>query len=411
MFSVMYLYSHHGSNLYYLHLHRNLPSKQTYAHPKSDNSTKLICHGIVKPLCKLSSFSDIAGYNALAALVSLSSDGTSMQQCVEDMIDCGAINRMSEIALSFCDKDASNTEDLLWRKRVNYAIVLLANMTRIERGSVDLFGLSEPDQLCPSKPNMTLLLSRFLSTVFTDNSMVEEYENESLEDVSSSAHDPYQHFSSVLMNATQINQGMKFITKIHQAKNDKNSRPTSILQQILPQLRSTNPLRRQGIAGTIRNCCFEKDSAWWLIHEVNVVNHILYPLAGPEELDDFEKKGMDPDLYLDGPDKVREPIQTTRLLLVEAILLLCASGRKSRESLRVKRTYVVIKLADMAEESEDVSEVIGDCVQYLRRDEFGTTEGSSDRFIEDFGKEKLTLPLSTTAQIEVDVDEDYDDVD
>jgi len=170
-------------------------------------------------------------------------------------------------------------------------------------------------------------------------------------------------------------------------------------------------LRRQGIAGTVRNCCFEKDSAWWLIHEVNVVNHILYPLAGPEELDDFEKKGMDPDLYLDGPDKVREPIQTTRLLLVEAILLLCASGRKSRESLRVKRTYVVIKLADMAEESEDVSEVIGDCVQYLRRDEFGTTEGSSDRFIEDFGKEKLTLPLSTTVQIEVDVDEDYDDVD
>lgn len=94
-----------------------------------------------------------------------------------------------------------------------------------------------------------------------------------------------------------------------------------------------------------------------------------------------EKTGLDPDLWLEGPDKVREPDKWTRLYLVEAILLLCASGRKSREQLRLKRVYVVLKWADMVEEDEGVSSQINECVQFLRRDEEGTSEGSSDEMV------------------------------
>ena len=131
---------------------------------------------------------------------------------------------------------------------------------------------------------------------------------------------------------------------------------------------------------------------------------MLYPLAGPEELEIDEKKGLDPDLWLEGPDKKREVDHFTRLFLVESILLLCASGRKSREQLRLERVYVILKWTDMVEEHEDVSERINECVQFLRRDEEGTEEGSSDRYVH----EAYSKP---TVAMQVGSNEDFDDVD
>lgn len=141
-----------------------------------------------------------------------------------------------------------------------------------------------------------------------------------------------------------------------------------------------------------------------MLNVVKVTKHLLYPLAGPEELDIDEKKGLEPDLWLEGPDKKREVDHYTRLFLVESILLLCASGRKSREQLRLERVYVILKWADMSEEHEDVSEQINECVQFLRRDEEGTTEGSSDKFVH----ESYNKP---TKAIQVGINEDFDDVD
>lgn len=115
-----------------------------------------------------------------------------------------------------------------------------------------------------------------------------------------------------------------------------------------------------------------------------------------------------------GPDKVREPDYLTRLFLVESLLLLCASGRKSRERLRLQRVYLVLKWADMVEEREDVSVRINECVEYLRRDEQGTQEGSSDQMVEEAIKgpasPRLALP-ALSASHEVGSTEDYDDVD
>jgi len=244
--------------------------------------------------------------------------------------------------------------------------------------------------------------------------------------------DPYQHFAAVLMNATLTEVGRKFLLRLHYPQRQQNgggnpaAAATSVLQRLLPQLQSPNPLRRRGIAGTVRNCCLSVDSAWWMLNEVKLHKHVLLPLAGPEELDVEEKQGLDPDLWLQGPDKKREPDRLTRLFLVESILLLCATGRKSRERLRLDRTYVVLKYADMVEPSEDVSEQINECVQYLRRDEEGTQDGSSDRMVQDAYpklrvlRERLQLtatsaPTTTTAatasRTSVVDDEDFDNVD
>lgn len=86
---------------------------------------KFVRHGGIAPLCKLSSRPDEAGTNALVALLSLSSRGSSSHQCIEDMIDAGSLSRMVEIAIASIE-DCANEE--LWRKRINVSLALLTNM-------------------------------------------------------------------------------------------------------------------------------------------------------------------------------------------------------------------------------------------------------------------------------------------
>ena len=399
---------------------------------------KLVQNGLVKALAKNFSHPDpTVGVNALQSIVVLSSQGTPActHQCLEELLQVGGINRVAEVILSTPKQQSSvensnnhgdaKKDDLnpleAWKKRVNFAMAILANLTRTEEGAVELVGKTlpekavAPEQLTeeekeklPTKPLLELMLSRFLREEFYQESEGKDEKKDALvpageEHRDSDWRDPYQHFAAVLMNCTQTESARRFVLKIRR-KDDNDPNPTSVLQAVLPQLRSTNTIRRRGIAGMVRNCCLETECAWWLLNEVKVTKHILYPLAGPEELDLDEKKGLDPDLWLEGPDKVRDPDFTTRLYLVESILLLCASGRKSRETLRLERVYVILKWADMVEAKEEVSERINECVQFLRRDEEGTPEGSSDKLVEE--------ALKPSAAVEITMlNEDYDDVD
>lgn len=367
---------------------------------------KLVRNGLVKALAKNFSHSNPqVGANALQGIVALSSQGTNActHQCLEELMLAGGINRVTEVILSAAPTNNNDNNLGFWRKRVNFAMAILANLTRSEEGAVELVGKTLPEaavaqwqltpeekEKLPSKPLLELMLSRFLRNDYLappEEKSEDEKPKEQKDIIASSADDtlqdsnhddPYQHFAAVMMNCTQLESARKFVLKIRR-KHDNDENPTSVFQAMLPQLRSKNPIRRRGIAGTIRNCCLETESAWWFLNVAKVTKHLLYPLAGPEELDLDEKKGLDPDLWLEGPEKAREPNSTTRLFLVETLLLLCASGRKSRETLRLERVYVILKWADMVEEKEEVSERINECVQFLRRDEEGTEEGSRDR--------------------------------
>lgn len=388
----------------------------------SDGMAKLIKHGVIAPLTKNSVYPDPVGFTSLTALLHLSSRGISAAQGVEDLLATGGLNRMTEIVLSRPD-DNSREAEIAWKKRVNLAMALLANMTRTEQGAVELVGFTVPDEAIPTegrgeteaavdklptKPTLELVMARFLNLNYTEDSI--NYDETEGEHLDNSWQDPFQHFAGVLMNSTQTEAGRRFILRIRGNTSSTNgASSSSFLQILLSHLRSKNPIRRRGIAGTVRNCCLETDSSWWMLNVVQISKHLCYPLAGPEELEVDEKRGLDPDLWLEGPDKKREPDQLTRLFLVESILMLCASGRKSREKLRLDRVYVILKMADMVEESEDVSERIHECVQYLRRDEAGTEEGSSDKLVEEAIRPKLLLLPSTTQQ--VTNGENYDDVD
>ena len=138
-------------------------------------------------------------------------------------------------------------------------------------------------------------------------------------------YDPYQYVAAVIMNVTQLETGRDFLMKlIHSLRVKKNATldgiredggetkkndttSTSHLQSLLPQLASYNLHRRRGMAGTLKNCCFSKDSIWWLMNVVHMDKALLTLLAGPEELTIDEKVGLDPDYWLSGSQKVREP--------------------------------------------------------------------------------------------------------
>jgi hypothetical protein len=380
----------------------------------TDNKRKevfqLIEHDFLLPLLRIASDSSNAECceNALQALLYLSSSTEqATNQCVEELLENKAIPRLVEFVFG---STRSQT------KQVNFALGLLANLTRTEQGAVELVGKTLPDYAVKevkeedlenkSRPTMELLLERYFNLLYiseaVDYSEHESYRWDTMHN------DPYQHFAAILMNATQLEAGRNFVMRIPKHKGEDTTQ--SILQRLLPQLQTANPIRRRGISGMIRNCCLEVDAAWWLLNQVKLTSYLLYPLAGPEELDLDEKQGMDPDLWLQGPDKLREVDSASRLHLVEAILLLCASGRKSRETLRLARSYIILKYCDMVEEEESISERISECVQFLRRDEEGMKEGSSDRMIEEATRKKVLLALPPS-QIVRPAAADYDDVD
>jgi hypothetical protein len=383
--------------------------------PFSNEVLQLMEHGVLLPLLRIVSDTSDAtcAENALQAILYLSS---SVEQgvsnlCIEELLQHKAVARLVELVLS---TGVSN-------KQLNLALAILANLTRTEQGTIELVGKTLPDEAVKeldaatkekTRPTMELLLDRFLNrqliTDIPDYASLEPHEWDTLDC------DPYQHFAAILMNATQLDAGTKFVLRLHLTKINNEEQQTSVFQQLLPQLRNNqpNPIRRRGISGMIRNCCLETDAAWWMLNVVKLTSVLLYPLAGPEELDLDDKIGMDPDLWLSGPDKQREVDGATRMHVVESILLLCASGRKSREILRLARTYVILKFADMVEENESVSEQINECVQYLRRDEEGTGEGSSDLLVEESTRQKVKL-LMPSSQVVVGSsgNDDYDEVD
>ena len=347
---------------------------------------------------------------------------------VDKLLDLKAVARLVELILDL-PSDASKLSKSS-KKIVNTTLAILANLTRTERGALELVGTTLPEEAVYNeqrveeppkieelpeddsetnhktnkvddkndkhiriKASMELLLDRFMRNVPEKNTTVDLSILEPNEwDAALCQSDPYQHFAALLMNATQVTAGRKFATRIpRSAKTDdgKNKdkdapQPQSVLQRLLPTLREksqySNPFRRRGISGMIRNCCLDnKENAWWLLNMCMILTPLLLPLMGPEELDFDDKKGMDPDLWLDGPDQMRDVDEITRLYCVESILALLATGRASRKTIRVAKSYAILKACDLVESSEVVSERISECVNFLRRDEEGTREGSSDK--------------------------------
>jgi hypothetical protein len=117
-----------------------------------------------------------------------------------------------------------------------------------------------------------------------------------------------------------------------------------VIQRLLPYTEYEHShIRRGGVVGTLRNCCFDTEHHTWLLgSEVDILPHLLLPLAGPEEFTDDETDKLPPELQYLPESKVRDADPDIRRMLLEAILQLCAK-RSSRELMRDRNTYLILR--------------------------------------------------------------------
>lgn len=188
---------------------------------------------------------------AAEALVNLSPE----PQLAEAVIQAGGIEKAMELV----GRPGQGVNRLL--------ILLLVNLTQLELGAKRLLQEAEKTQgifVCK------------LVRLFTKPSEEEGSE------------DQYEHVASVLMNITRLESGRKLLLDTKKG----------FLKQVLPQVDSKNIVRRKGVAGTVRNCCFEAECELpsLLFASQFLWPALLLPLAGRQVYSKEDTSKMPPEL-------------------------------------------------------------------------------------------------------------------
>ncbi|XP_078444715.1 ARM repeat superfamily protein isoform X2 [Wolffia australiana] len=116
-------------------------------------------------------------------------------------------------------------------------VMLLANLTQIDSGVLALLQVGDEK-----------LEGLFISK------LVRSFCSSSVEESS----------GSILVNISKAEAGRKIL--LHPKRR--------LLKQIVQQMDSTNPLRKKGVSGTIRNCCFEADKQ---VENLLLMSEFLWP--------------------------------------------------------------------------------------------------------------------------------------
>lgn len=133
---------------------------------------------------------------------------------------------------------------------------------------------------------------------------------------------------------------------------------------------SGSSVRRGGVIGAIRNCCFDSENHQMLLKDMDLLPRLLLPLAGPtpEIFEESEIEKLPIDLqYLD-EDKEIESDPDIKKLLLEALLQLCAT-QTCREILRDQNAYLILRELHKVEKDETVHLAIENVVDILIKKE------------------------------------------
>ncbi|GAA6058510.1 hypothetical protein JCM10212_006949 [Sporobolomyces blumeae] len=270
------------------------------------------------------------------------------------------------------------------------ACMLLSNMSKLDTVSFQILGLRVPFTISPSASSSS---SSSAPTDGTDKS--DEHVEKSarradaVEDEISALdlllevhlrgegkkYNPnanYDFLASVFANVSLFPQGRAFLL----AAPDASVEPP--LAKLISFTEHPSPIRRGGVASTIKNAAFEKAGHTRLVASKNdappeegcidLLVQLLLPLCGNEEFDLDVMDELPQELQLLPPEKEREPDATIRAILVETLVLL-ATNRANREAMRQRGVYQVIKVAHLAEKDPKVTEPMIKLVNLLMRDE------------------------------------------
>ncbi|PVD33026.1 hypothetical protein C0Q70_08474 [Pomacea canaliculata] len=187
---------------------------------------------------------------------------------------------------------------------------------------------------------------------------------------------------AVLMNLAQVQDVRQELVSHHE----------DLLQNLLPFMSfAPSVIRRRGIIGIVKNCCFEYDLHSVLLGpEVDLLPRLLLPLAGPEEFDEDDMERLPPDLQYLPPTQTREPDPESRKMLVQALTKL-SSTRSGRAYLKEKNAYVILRELHKWEKVEDNLSTLMDLIDILIADE--PQEGMEDLH-------KVEIPLDIAKKFE-----------
>ncbi|XP_035284070.1 protein HGH1 homolog [Anguilla anguilla] len=171
---------------------------------------------------------------------------------------------------------------------------------------------------------------------------------------------PLHYLGPLLSNLTQLPEARQFIL-------DKER---CVVQRLLPYTQYDQSIvRRGGVVGTLRNCCFDYSNHEWLLSDaVDILPFLLLPLAGPEELTEEENEGLPVDLQYLPEDKEREEDPDIRKMLVETLFLLTAT-KAGRQILKNKNVYPIMREFHKWEREPHVGAACEKLVQVLIGDE------------------------------------------
>ncbi|XP_026549547.1 protein HGH1 homolog, partial [Notechis scutatus] len=113
------------------------------------------------------------------------------------------------------------------------------------------------------------------------------------------------------------------LSQLPEARDALLERSGGAVRRLLPFTQDAgSAARRRGVAGTLRNCCFDPRHHEWLLSEqVDLLPFLLLPLAGPEEFPEDEMERLPLDLQYLPAEKQREPEADIRQMLLETLLL------------------------------------------------------------------------------------------
>jgi len=156
-----------------------------------------------------------------------------------------------------------------------------------------------------------------------------------------------RYLGPVLSNLSQLAEGRQQILD-----HDK-----CVIQRLLPFTEyKASVVKRGGIVGTLKNCCFvHQEHPWLMGDEVDIVPRLLLPLAGPtpESFDDEDIDKLPLELqYLD-EDKEIEEDDDIRKILLEALNQLCCT-KQGRLLMREKNVYVILRELHKVEKNKQV---------------------------------------------------------
>uniref|UniRef100_A0A8D2AN82 Protein HGH1 homolog n=1 Tax=Sciurus vulgaris TaxID=55149 RepID=A0A8D2AN82_SCIVU len=174
------------------------------------------------------------------------------------------------------------------------------------------------------------------------------------------AHAPLHYLGPLLSNLSRLPAARAFLL----------DHDRCVVQRLLPLIQcSDSAVRRGGVVGTLRNCCFEHRHHKWLLGpEVDILSFLLLPLAGPEDFSEEEMNRLPVDLQYLPPEKQREPDADIRKMLIEAIMLLTATA-PGRQLVRDQGTYLILRELHSWEPEPDVRVACEKLIQVLIGDE------------------------------------------